>query len=257
MAVYKTNDTELELIADAIRSKNNSDAEISFPNGFINGINAIASTCDVMAEQMLSGKTAFTRNGKVTGTIASKAASTYNISTSDQTISSNQYLSGVQTIRGVTTSNITAGNIKEGIVVTVGDAGSATRIKNITGTCIPASLPGSSFMPFMWRNGDGSIPGWLYNKESSGSTAEKTAGYRVYWPANQAQGNHRFRLPCDITFTYFTSDSATSSKTLTLTGGTTYRFYQNDPDDRTRGKFRQDDGTDIASVYKIVSWTKT
>lgn len=257
MAVYKTNNEELELIADAIRSRNGSDAEMSFPNGFKNGIDAIASTCNVAANQILNDKTAFTKNGKVTGTISSKAAATYNASTSDREIDAGQYLSGTQTIRGITTANISAGNIKEGVVITVGDTGSSTRIKNVTGTCIPATLPGGTFMPFMWRNGDGTIPAFNSHKDSSGTAAQTTSGYKVYWPAGQSQGNHRFRLPCDITFTYFTSESATSSKTVKLVSGTTYRFFQYDPNDRGWGKIRYDDGTDICNVWKIVSWAVT
>lgn len=63
-----------------------------------------------------------------------KAAATYNTSTSDQTIATGNYIAGTQTIKAVTTSNIDAGNIKKGVTVTVGDANSAGRIKNVTGT---------------------------------------------------------------------------------------------------------------------------
>ena len=74
--------------------------------------------------------------GTTTGTtqLASKAAATYNTSTADQTIGSYQWLTGTQTIKSVTTSNLTAENIAEGVTVKVGDANNASRITQVTGT---------------------------------------------------------------------------------------------------------------------------
>jgi hypothetical protein len=84
---------------------------------------------------MLSGYSGFVNGGsEVQGSISSKAAATYNTSTSDQTIASGQYLSGAQTIKAVTTSNISAANIRKGVNIKVGDANSAGRIANVTGT---------------------------------------------------------------------------------------------------------------------------
>ena len=86
------------------------------------------------AGDMLNGKVAYVKGSKVTGNIPSKAAATYNTSGSDQTIAAGQYLGGAQTIRGVTTENISEENIRNGVTIKVGDAGSAGRIKNVTGT---------------------------------------------------------------------------------------------------------------------------
>ena len=66
--------------------------------------------------------------------LTTKAAATYNTSTADQTIASNRWLTGVQTIKSVTTSNLTAANIKSGVTVKVGDANNASRITQVTGT---------------------------------------------------------------------------------------------------------------------------
>lgn len=66
--------------------------------------------------------------------ITEKEAATYNVSTSDQTIAANQYLAGAQTIRGVTTANLSAGNIKAGVTVKVGDAADDDRIAGVAGT---------------------------------------------------------------------------------------------------------------------------
>lgn len=66
--------------------------------------------------------------------VTTQAAQTIYPSTSDQTINSGRYLTGNQTIKGVTTSNLTADNIKSGVVVTVGDSADADRILSVTGT---------------------------------------------------------------------------------------------------------------------------
>ena len=65
---------------------------------------------------------------------AKLGATTYNVSSSNQTIPAGKLTTGAQIIRAVTTSGIEAANIKSGTTITVGDAGSAGRIKNVTGT---------------------------------------------------------------------------------------------------------------------------
>ena len=72
--------------------------------------------------------------GTSTYQLTSKAAATYYPSTADQTIASQRWLVGAQTIKSVTTSNLTAANIKSGTVVKVGDANNASRITQVTGT---------------------------------------------------------------------------------------------------------------------------
>lgn len=134
MAVLLTNDTELQTVANAIRTKGGTTGNLSYPSGFATAIGNIASDCTATASDILGGKTAWVGNAKVTGSVTSKAAATYNTSTSDQTISGSQYLSGDQTIKGVTTSNIAAGNIKAGVTVNVGDSNDEDRIAGVTGT---------------------------------------------------------------------------------------------------------------------------
>lgn len=70
----------------------------------------------VAAAKMLSGTTAHGANGEaITGNIVSKAAATYVPTTTDQTITANQYLSGVQTIKG--DANLVSGNIISGVTI--------------------------------------------------------------------------------------------------------------------------------------------
>ena len=101
------------------------------------------------ASDVLSTKTFYSDSyTKQTGSITSKAAATYNTSSSDQTISSGQYLSGTQTIKAVTTENIEAGNIKSGVTIKVGDANDDDRILSVTGTYTGGELTPTT----LWNN---------------------------------------------------------------------------------------------------------
>ena len=85
--------------------------------------------------------TGYVTSGTTTGTLnlTTQGATTYNTSTADQTIASNRWLTGTQTIKSVTTTNLTAANIAEGVTVQVGDANNASRITQITGTYAPTT----------------------------------------------------------------------------------------------------------------------
>jgi len=66
--------------------------------------------------------------------LPTQAAQTIHPSTSDQTIAANKYLTGAQTIKGVTYSGLDAGNIKKDVVVKIGDSADDDRIVSVTGT---------------------------------------------------------------------------------------------------------------------------
>lgn len=71
--------------------------------------------------------------GSKTSQLTTIAATTYNVSTANQTISSARYLTGTQTIRGVTTTNLSASNVLSGVTIQVGDSANASRIATVTG----------------------------------------------------------------------------------------------------------------------------
>ena len=94
----------------------------------------VSVTPSVTTAGYVSSGTAGNSSVSLTASVTTKGATTYNTSSSDQTIASGTYLTGTQTIRGVTTSNLTADNIKSGVTVTVGDSADADRVLSVTGT---------------------------------------------------------------------------------------------------------------------------
>ena len=98
------------------------------------------SDADAVQGEILNGKTAYVNGTKVTGNIQSKAATTYNPSTSDQTINASQYLSGAQTIKAVTVTNLVSANIANGVTVKVGCSADDDCVASVTGSLSAAVI---------------------------------------------------------------------------------------------------------------------
>lgn len=143
---------------------------------------------------ILSGHSAYDNAGNlIVGTISSKTAATYYPSSSDQTIASGQYLSGTQTIKAVTTTNITAANIKYGVTAEVGDASDSDRVTAVTGTftatptgktAVTAAAMRSGYSGFI--NGqqvDGTMP------DTTVTTAISNSGMSTYFTEGSAGSN--------------------------------------------------------------------
>ena len=86
----------------------------TIPTGYHNGSGKVTATslsaqtaATAVAGNILKDKTAWVNGNKITGTIPSKGAATYYATTSDQSIGSGQYLSGAQTIKKITQTNLT------------------------------------------------------------------------------------------------------------------------------------------------------
>ncbi len=180
------------------------------------------------ASQMLSGYKAYDKDGNVlTGEIPSKAATTYNTSTSNQTIEAGQYLSGAQTIRAVTTSNISAANIKHGVNVKVGDSASAGRIKNVTGTFTSASTVSSGQTAAAAGQILSGYSAWVDGVEVKGSVATGTGITFNGKTATAAAGYYATAATADMTeaaVTVTASKTATAptiAKTATTASGAT------------------------------------
>lgn len=95
----------------------------------------IADTSLNGAGQLRNGVTAFGSDGtKYTGNMTEKSSATYNPSSSDQTISANQYLTGAQTISAVTTTNLNSAYIANGVTVKVGCSADDDSVASVTGS---------------------------------------------------------------------------------------------------------------------------
>lgn len=94
----------------------------------------ISVTPSVTTAGYISSGTAGNSTVSLTASVTTKAAETIHPSTSDQSIAASTYLTGAQTIKAVTTNNLTAENIKSGVTVTVGDSTDSDCIASILGT---------------------------------------------------------------------------------------------------------------------------
>ena len=94
----------------------------------------VSVTPSITTAGYISSGTAGNAAISLTANVTTKAAATYYPSTSDQTITSGSYLTGTQTIKAVTTTNLIAANIKKDVTVEVGDTNDSDRIISITGT---------------------------------------------------------------------------------------------------------------------------
>ena len=134
---------------DTILGYISADSESAYPNSglqddvFYTLINT--PDVDVTAAKMLDGTVACGQSGKVIGTISKKASATITPGTADQTISSGQYLSGAQTIKG--DANLIAENIKKGTSIfgvigtlEAGSAGKTVKTGSFTGTASEVAI---------------------------------------------------------------------------------------------------------------------
>lgn len=125
--VINAESTEMRIFAEASEFGNATAADVAEGKTFtsaaglkVKGTKAASSSLDTSdataaASDILSGKTAYVNGSKVTGTISKKTSTTFIPGTSDQIISSGQYLAGAQTIKG--DNNLVAENIKSGVSI--------------------------------------------------------------------------------------------------------------------------------------------
>ena len=119
--------------ATAPASISGSSATVSTGTNTLTLSKTVSVTPSVTAGYVSSG-TAGNSSVSLTASVTTKVAATYHPSTSDQTISASQYLTGAQTIKAVTLSNLTAENIKKDVVVKIGDSSDDDCVTSITGS---------------------------------------------------------------------------------------------------------------------------
>ena len=119
-----------------------------------------------------------TVSGSNSAQLTVQAATTYHPSTTDQNISSGRYLTGTQTFKAVT-HNITAGIIKSGEVVKIGDSTDDDCVTSITGTY----TGGGSSKAFYCYTGLASRTANSYGSTSATVTVTKAGTYTISYVA--------------------------------------------------------------------------
>lgn len=103
-----------------------------------------------------------TVSGSNTSQLTTQAAQTIHPSTTDQTINSGRYLTGTQTIKAVTTTNLSASYILSGVTIKVGDSADDDCVASVTGNVTFSTIYTGSTNP---SSGTG-VNGDVYIKTS-------------------------------------------------------------------------------------------
>lgn len=126
------------------------------------GVNTITlqktvSVTPIVTPGYVASGTAGSATVSLDADVPTKEATTYHPSSSAQTIASGTYLTGAQTINAVTTTNLTADNIKSGVVVQVGDSSDSDCVTSVTGTLAFSTIYTGSSAPSAATGVDGDI----------------------------------------------------------------------------------------------------
>ena len=181
----------------------------------------------VTSNQMLQNYQAWVNGTKVTGSIPSLGANTYTPGTTNQTITSGQYLSGAQTIKG--DSNLIAANIVSGKKI-FGVTGTAVIEVDSAAHSVPtgktaATAPQVLSGKYIW-NGSSWLAGTMKNKSNSTTTAtditesaDQTNALIKIPEAGYYDTNSELQVPIETIKN--NCSSLNSSMTITLTAGGT------------------------------------
>ena len=153
MSDYLVTDTELESIANAIRTKGGTQAQLTYPTGFVTAINNISTGVDVSDTTATPGQVLatladstpvyfYTSAGvRTQGTMTNRGAVTGTISTKDgeYTVPAGYHNgSGTVSISSTEQAKIIADNIKSGVTL-LGQAGNLTAWSFSWSSSTPAS----------------------------------------------------------------------------------------------------------------------
>lgn len=112
-----------------------ADAEIFGVSGYpLNKNTFVTIGQEAGSAAIRNGKKAWVNGNLVTGNMPDLAATTYTPTSSAQTIATGSYIAGTQTIEGVVCSNLSSGNIKNGVVVKIGTASDDDSVTSVTGS---------------------------------------------------------------------------------------------------------------------------
>ena len=116
----------------------------------------ISVTPTVTAGYISSG-TAGNSSVSLTASITTKAAATFHPSTTAQSIAASTYLTGAQTIAAVTTTNLSASNILNGVTIKVGDSSDDDCVASVTGNVVIQNYYTGSTAPASGTGSNGDL----------------------------------------------------------------------------------------------------
>lgn len=165
--------------ATAPSSISGTDATVSTGTNTLTLSKTVSVTPTISTAGYISAGTAGNSSVSLTANVTTQAAQTIYPSSSDQTINSGRYLTGNQTIKAVTTTNLSAENIKSGVVVQVGDSADSDRVLSITGTY----TGGGSTKNIQVNQDGGNVRTNGYTSTGVSITVAKAGTYKVTWTA--------------------------------------------------------------------------
>lgn len=115
-------------------------ASVSTGSNTLTLTKTVSVTPNVTTAGYVSSGTAGNASVSLTASVPTKASETIAPSTSNQTIASGTYLTGTQTIAGVTTTNLVASNIVAGVTVKVGYSGDDDCVASVLGSAQVPSI---------------------------------------------------------------------------------------------------------------------
>ena len=142
---------------------------------------SVTVTPTVSTAGYISSGTARASSVSLTASVTTQDAQIIHPSASDQTIQGARYLIGAQYINGVTTTNLTAENIKSGVTVMVGDTSDNDCVTSVTGTY--SGEGGGSSKNVQAYLGRASRTANSYGATSVTLTVAKTGIYNISWCA--------------------------------------------------------------------------
>jgi len=187
-----------------------SSATVSTGTNTLTLSKTVSVTPSVTTAGYVSSGTAGNSSVSLSASVTTQAAQTIYPSSSDQTISSGRYLTGNQTIKAVTTTNLTAANIKSGVTVQVGDSADSDRVLSVTGTY----SGGGSSKNIQVNQDGGNVRTNGYTSTGVSLEVAKAGTYNVSWTAwrSSSQGTMGTNL-------YKNDTAGTAYQTWTSTYG--------------------------------------
>ena len=180
----------------------------------------------ITAARVLDGYSGFVNGGnEIKGNIQSKTAQNYYVTTSEQNIPAGQYLSGAQTIKALSQTNLSAENVKKGVNVIVSN-GSANIFSASGSYTTPSSnqspiVPGAILQGFSgFVNGGSEVQGTITSQAAKTSYAT-TSDQTIVSSGKYCSGNITVKA---ISQSNLNAANIVRGKTISVNNGNTNVF---------------------------------